>query len=191
MRLVRYAELPVAPWKNGGGVTREIVAALDADGELAWRVSIATIDRPGPFSRLARIDRTIAVLDGAGIVLSGPDGEVQLTPGDLPYRFAGETEIAAALLAGPTRDLNAMTRRGRFRHRMTRLDMAAGDTLGAETEHCVLVLAAPARITVGGVVLEAETGDALVGPMGQDAVWFDQSTLVYRIEISPEPLHAE
>ncbi|EGD04024.1 hypothetical protein B1M_13530, partial [Burkholderia sp. TJI49] len=51
--LTRAADLVASPWKNGGGVTREIAAfppgaALDA---FAWRVSVADVGAAGPFSR--------------------------------------------------------------------------------------------------------------------------------------------
>ncbi|MEC4600651.1 HutD family protein, partial [Burkholderia vietnamiensis] len=50
---IRGAALVASPWKNGGGVTREIAAyppgaALDA---FAWRVSVADVGAGGPFSR--------------------------------------------------------------------------------------------------------------------------------------------
>ena len=49
MKLIRGASLVPKPWKNGGGVTREIDAepngaALDA---FTWRLSIANVDDPG------------------------------------------------------------------------------------------------------------------------------------------------
>ncbi len=41
-------------------------AALD---EFLWRVSIADVERDGPFSRFPGIDRTIVLLEGAGMRL--------------------------------------------------------------------------------------------------------------------------
>jgi hypothetical protein len=45
-------DLPATPWKNGGGLTREVLwqpagASLD---DFDWRVSVAQIDSDGPFS---------------------------------------------------------------------------------------------------------------------------------------------
>ncbi|MFQ9621820.1 MAG: HutD family protein [Enterobacteriaceae bacterium] len=37
------------PWKNGQGVTREVARYPEA-GEYDWRISLATIRQPGPFS---------------------------------------------------------------------------------------------------------------------------------------------
>ncbi|HBZ75790.1 MAG TPA: hutD family protein, partial [Leclercia adecarboxylata] len=44
------ASLPVTPWKNGAGETREIVSIPSADAPFLWRASIATLAQEGPFS---------------------------------------------------------------------------------------------------------------------------------------------
>ncbi|MFL9865903.1 HutD family protein [Paraburkholderia fungorum] len=118
--LIRGADLVAAPWKNGGGVTREVAAfpvsaGLDA---FTWRVSIADVAQAGPFSRFAGIDRTLALLSGAGMLLDETDAGVQavkthalIQPLDIA-RFAGEAQIDARLVDGATRDFNLMVRRG-------------------------------------------------------------------------------
>ncbi|WP_153136340.1 HutD/Ves family protein [Paraburkholderia agricolaris] len=122
--LIRGVDLVAAPWKNGGGVTREVVAfpagaGLDA---FTWRVSIADVAQAGPFSRFAGIDRTLALLSGAGMLLDETDATdaagahavktYALTqPLDIA-RFAGEARIDARLVDGATRDFNLMVRRG-------------------------------------------------------------------------------
>jgi len=37
-------------WKNGGGTTREILRVPAEPTAFDWRLSLATIDSPGPFS---------------------------------------------------------------------------------------------------------------------------------------------
>ena len=70
IRVVTYADYVETPWKNGGGVTREIARA-DESSEPEWRVSLATIDRDGPISPILRsYDRTIVPVAGAGFVLA-------------------------------------------------------------------------------------------------------------------------
>lgn len=107
----------VAPqrWKNGGGLTRELLrwpdpgrapgTAAAADG---WRLrlSVAEIARDGPFSPFPGVTRWFAVLAGAGVVLALPGGERVLRPGDAPLRFDGAP--GCRLLDGPTLDLNLM-----------------------------------------------------------------------------------
>ena len=68
MRLVRRADLTPRPWKNGGGVTREIAAhppEAGLDG-FDWRLSMADVASDGPFSAFPGIDRTLTVIEGAG-----------------------------------------------------------------------------------------------------------------------------
>jgi environmental stress-induced protein Ves len=95
------------PWKNGGGVTRELLRWPD-DGAWRLRLSLAHIDRDGPFSVFPGVTRWFVVLDGAGVALDFGHGEQCLRPGDAPLRFDGAAAPACRLLDGPTRDLNLM-----------------------------------------------------------------------------------
>lgn len=123
MRIIRAAEYRIVPWKNGGGLTREVLVEPDpADpAQFLWRISIATVATPGPFSRFPGIDRSIAVLDGAGLRLDVDGEAVRLTRDDPPFRFSGDADVRAELVGGETTDLNVMTRRDAFSHRMTRV----------------------------------------------------------------------
>jgi len=113
--LIRGADLVASPWKNGGGVTREVAAfpegaALDA---FVWRVSVADVAQAGPFSRFAGIDRTLVLLSGAGMLLDDAGGVTHALRGPLDIaRFEGEAAIDARLVNGATRDFNLMVRRG-------------------------------------------------------------------------------
>jgi environmental stress-induced protein Ves len=103
------------PWKNGGGVTEEIAtyppgATLET---FDWRVSIAEVARDGPFSRFAGIDRTITLIEGAGMRLSGGVHDIVIRTPFEPHSFDGEVPIDCTLVSGPIRDFNAMTRRDR------------------------------------------------------------------------------
>src|SRR6185369_11614525 len=80
-RLLTPSDYRPMPWKNGGGRTIEIAvhpvgATLDA---FQWRVSIADIERDGPFSRFPGIDRTIVLLEGAGMHLRSASRDIDLT----------------------------------------------------------------------------------------------------------------
>ena len=59
------ASTPPVPWKNGGGSTRELACWPPGAGmdSFAWRVSVATIARPGPFSAFPGVDRQIMLLE--------------------------------------------------------------------------------------------------------------------------------
>ena len=99
------------PWRNGGGQTRELLAWPDA---ASWklRVSRADIDSDGPFSAFPGVTRWFAVLSGAGVALSFPDGERVVRKGDAPLQFDGASAPGCRLLDGATHDLNLMARGG-------------------------------------------------------------------------------
>ncbi|MDG0022650.1 HutD family protein [Trinickia sp. Y13] len=115
-RVVRGTSLTAAPWKNGGGLTREIAAypvgaSLDT---FVWRVSVAEVERSGPFSQFPGVDRTLVLLAGAGMHLSQAHGAtLGLTQPLALARFDGAAALDAQLVDGATRDFNLMVRRDR------------------------------------------------------------------------------
>lgn len=108
-------ELPVSPWKNGGGSTREILCwppGADMNG-FDWRVSVADIAAPGPFSAFPGVDRTIVLLDGDGVWLEGAGVRHRLDTRHDPFAFSGDVALRCELLGGPSSDFNVMARRER------------------------------------------------------------------------------
>ena len=108
--------LASTPWKNGGGLTREIVR-IPAESQLedfTWRASLAEVSADGPFSTFAGVDRVIVLLSGGGVHLRSSDGSVdhRLDAPLEPFVFAGECDISASLVSGASSDFNVMTRRG-------------------------------------------------------------------------------
>ena len=114
MILVTTSDAAPVPWKNGGGVTRELLR-LPADATDDWtlRISVADIAADGPFSPFPGITRWFAVLAGTGVRLSFPDRVLNVAPHDLPLCFDGAEAPGCALLDGATRDLNVMVRSAR------------------------------------------------------------------------------
>lgn len=118
LRRLRRSDYRRTRWKNDGGWTTEI-ARDDApgggarDGTFDWRVSIADIERDGPFSSFPGIDRDLLLLAGNGIELDIDDAPPQRLDRRFQHvRFAGESSVGCRLLAGATRDFNVMVRRG-------------------------------------------------------------------------------
>jgi len=114
--LVEAVRVAPTRWRNGGGLTRELlVVPAPAASGAAWRlrVSVAEIALDGPFSAFPGITRWFAVIDGAGVDLVWPDHRQRQTQAAAPLRFDGGTPPECALVAGPTRDLNLMVD-GRF-----------------------------------------------------------------------------
>ncbi|ASV99760.1 HutD/Ves family protein [Paraburkholderia aromaticivorans] len=166
--LIRGAELVAAPWKNGGGVTREVAAVPQGAGldTFVWRVSVADVAQAGPFSRFAGIDRTLVLLSGAGMLLDEADGAQGVKTHALTQaldvaRFTGEAHIDARLVDGATRDFNLMVRRDAARGEV---DVWRGAGQRTLSEDVVLLYCAQGavRITPGEArALPLEAGDTL------------------------------
>lgn len=109
---------PPVPWKNGGGSTRELACWPPGAGmdSFAWRVSVATIAHPGPFSAFPGVDRQIMLLEGDGVRLQAAAGQWQhaLTQRWEPFSFSGEEPVDCRMLGGVSTDFNLMLRRGEW-----------------------------------------------------------------------------
>jgi len=110
-RILPTSSATAQPWHNGGGLTRELLT-WSPPGAAAWalRISVATIERDGPFSALPGVRRWFVPLTGAGVRLEWAGRRVELVPGDAPIAFDGDAPPACTLLGGATLDLNLMLR---------------------------------------------------------------------------------
>ena len=108
---VSLADMAATPWRNGGGVTRELVA-WPPQGEWQWRMSVAEVEASGPFSRFEDVQRWFAVLRGAGVALDMGGERHTVTAGSAPLAFDGAAPTQCTLLDGATQDFNLMVRGG-------------------------------------------------------------------------------
>lgn len=105
------------PWKNGGGVTLDIADASRPGAEPAgwegmiWRLGRTAIMAPGPFSDLTGYERLQAVITGSGLVLDGPDGEIDLRQPFRPVRYDGGIPLVSRLENGPVEVVNLIADR--------------------------------------------------------------------------------
>jgi len=114
MNILREANYICVPWKNGGGVTREILRSPAESVAFDWRLSLATIDAPGPFSTFAGYHRTLVLVGGAGVELSfAQHGTSRLSVPGQSVEFDGAWPTSCTLLDGPSTDLNLIVASGR------------------------------------------------------------------------------
>ena len=97
------------PWRNGGGRTAEIHVEGDAEAP-DWRLSLAIIERDGPFSAWPGMDRTLVWLDGSPLDLDFDGEHCRLDRIGACIEFAGEDAVGAKV-AQRTTVLNLMVRR--------------------------------------------------------------------------------
>jgi uncharacterized protein len=116
MILLREIDYISQPWKNGGGVTREILKVPAAAAVFDWRLSLATIASSGPFSAFDGYERTLVLVHGAGVELDfGRHGRMTLrAPGQMA-EFDGAWATTGTLIDGPSTDLNLIV----AKHRVT------------------------------------------------------------------------
>lgn len=179
--------LPATRWKNGGGVTHEIVSSPRASGleTFTWRASIADVAGDGPFSVFDGVDRVIVLLDGKGALLRGDSGQLlhRLDEPFAPFSFPGEARITASLLAGPCSDFNVMTRRsaGRAEVRVVRATgtvdaYRAGVLYAARGRWTVRAVRDSASRDVDGREMSLDAGDGC---------WWESESLAWRVAAEP------
>jgi environmental stress-induced protein Ves len=157
VRIQRFNEHTPMPWANGRGTSYEVSRG---GGEVwNWRVAIAPVVEPGPFSTLAGVDRHLVVLDEAPLALT-IDGATRLARRGEVVAFAGESNVVAALPEGPTRDLGLMIRRGVATGSMS--VVSAGVGFGR-----VIVALEESRVVSEGSSAALMVGDALIGEQSE------------------------
>lgn len=171
--LIPFAGLEPAPWKNGGGSTTEIaIAPVGATfDKFDWRISLATISANGPFSVFPGVDRTLALVGGAGLLLDiGDEGRFVLSEDDPIVEFGGESGVVATLTLGPTTDFNVMTARERCHHRLGRRVLSGASEFAPRGDVTILFLAE-------GDSLSVSSDSERIGLVRYDAVIFDTGTV--------------
>jgi environmental stress-induced protein Ves len=171
--VIAWKGLTAEPWRNGGGVTRQILSRrrsgsdtwLPAADNWDWRLSIADVDIAGPFSSFPGMTRILTVIEGVSVTLT-VDGAVEKVEKLEPFRFDGGAETSAVLPHGSIRDLNLIARTSTVdaQVRVETLS-AARPRLVSEGQYCVILggrtqlLPSAARPTR----LELERFDTVVG----------------------------
>lgn len=157
MRVIRASDYRRMPWKNGGGVTSEVLVEphpSDAS-RFTFRISLADVASDGPFSRFDGYDRHIMLVDGAGMTLDcGAHGTIALARHE-PRSFSGDWDVTGTLTSGPVRDLNLIVDRAVARGMLAVRDVAGTTTLGSNGSCIVHVLE--------GELEGASAGDTIVG----------------------------
>ena len=163
-------------WKNGLGWTREALRWPEEGEDWDWRISIAEVDKSGPFSSFPGVERELVLLSGEGMRLSFDDGEtVTLVPPHERHRFAGERALQCELVSGPTQDFNLMWRRDRVEATLLHRPLVGPMLFFAEpgVRWAVYVLGGRAMFKDQILPMQMEAGDsALIQPSngGQNRV---------------------
>jgi environmental stress-induced protein Ves len=147
VRVLRFADYPVVPWRNGRGVTREVAASAvpmastnrDPGGDdlppmpaptPAWRISMATVDSEASFSDFTGRTRVLGVVDGAGIELTVDGRMSSLRRGETYGPFSGGAPASARPLDGEALDLGLIFDPARTRGELGAVGAGEHDIVG-------------------------------------------------------------
>lgn len=107
LRVLPRSSFKATPWKNGGGVTHEAIRVPSQGDPFSWRVSLAQIDRPGPFSDFSGYQRKMMLLQGRGVALEfAGGGHRELREVGDWLEFDGAAAVHCELIGGPCVDFN-------------------------------------------------------------------------------------
>ncbi|MEO6966894.1 MAG: HutD family protein [Rhodanobacteraceae bacterium] len=147
------------PWSSGGGFT-EVIRREPDNADWNIRVSIARVERDGPFSELEKTRRILVPLDAAMTLRFSDGRELSAARFDV-LRFDGSPAPFGALPEGPTRDFNLMLR-GDARGEMLARTLVDSMVLLHETDvrWLIFVNRGHASVSVGEESLTLESDDA-------------------------------
>lgn len=112
MSLQIFRDHAAMPWPNGAGITYEVTRYPDT-GDFDWRISLADIDNDCPFSVMPGVDRGIVLMEGNHMILANLEQKLRIDE-LVAFNYPGEIAYDCTLPVGPAKDLNIMTRRGKF-----------------------------------------------------------------------------
>lgn len=164
-KILSMADFKYMPWKNGAGSTLELFKIPHAEkaDSFYFRLSVARVEKDGPFSIFPGIDRTLICLSGEGFKLNYFKSHTTLKSFD-PYQFNGEQEIFCELLGGPCVDFNVMVDRewGKARVELKQLTPHQIERLCFENmTFCYLHSSSPELIVLGpGEIYEIKPSEA-------------------------------
>ncbi len=160
-RVLRAADYPRMLWKNGGGTTLEMLRDGDGSEAFSWRLSIADIAQPGPFSVFAGYQRIITVLEGDGMQLA-VDGQLTrpLQAFDA-FAFSGDSHVQCSLLGGAIRDFNLIYAPSRCQARLQWMTAGESTVFSSARELLVFSAGDGLRVSAAGEVAQLQRYDCL------------------------------
>ena len=155
------------PWKNGQGSTTELAveppgATLD---DFLWRVSIAELRAPGPFSTFPGYDRIITQLDGPPMTLTHAGRRPVVLQPLVPHAFSGDDETDCDV-AGIAHDFNLIVRRDHACATLEVHTLSEGETLAGDADAVTLLHLLEGELAASdGALLDA--GDTRIEEAGE------------------------
>ena len=160
--LLRAENYVTKPWKNGQGVTRDVIL-WPASDEFDIRVSLADIPPVSVFSSFPGITRHITRLSGDAMTLTFADGQVATLALLTPLTFDSAKAPSCEASGADLRVLNVMTRTTSWRSSV-RVLAEGRHRVAPPTDGVLLLFAAAGSWMVGSA--PCSTGETLLAMGG-------------------------
>lgn len=185
LRVIGPSDYRRVPWKNGGGITQDVLLLPDgaSHDDFDVRISLAPIVEEGPFSSFPGIDRHITRLSANALSLAFAQ-ETRVLNRLEPLYFDSVLQPRSLLPEGPAEVINVMTRRGRWHAQVMPATGGNGPLLAAPEGGLVMLHAVTGTWQVGNAA-----GSVLVRP-GETMLAGDAQTLRVSCEPSGEAVVA-
>lgn len=158
--LIRTSDLPVSPWRNGRGKTREILATDTR------RLSLALVDQAGEFSAFPGFTRVQTVVEGELLLLT-VDGREQAVEQYRPFTYDGGAVTTAALPTGPVVAFNAFAAEDTFVTVLV-LELSTKRALPLGDDQYGMLLSGRAQLAAEGATTDVAELDVVVGSTSAD-----------------------
>ena len=185
LRVIGPSDYRRVLWKNGGGITQDVLLLPDgaSHDDFDVRISLAPIVEEGPFSSFPGIDRHITRLSANALSLAFAQETRALNRLE-PLYFDSVLQPRSLLPEGPAEVINVMTRRGRWHAQVMPATGGNGPLLAAPEGGLVMLHAVTGTWQVGNAA-----GSVLVRP-GETMLAGDAQTLRVSCEPSGEAVVA-
>ena len=177
--IIRARDLRPVPWRNGQGITRDVVTHAAADGALLWQVSIAELTRDADFSHFPGCDRVFTPVSGGPVELSFRYEPFQPCPLLRPVPFAGEWATRCRIAGQPARAFNVIADRGAYRGACEVIALDGHEPCIGDEAHTV-VHCLTGRVQLGGGMF-LDAGDSVGLPPGKGVGARGQATLLVAV----------
>lgn len=162
--VIRFADLPSVPWGKNSGRVKEVSSGA------GWRLSIASIDKPGAFTPFPGSDRITVPVEGELLVLT-VDGAEHGMEKFRPFRYSGDSPAEAALPTGPVTVLNTVADRTAVGASVLVAELSKKNPQTVGEGQFVVLLHGTATVTAAdGSTSALEPLDTVAGGAGRPAV---------------------